>query len=45
MRKDYVTKLEKFGISYWSENAITWDARCDVIDDFWTDTGKIEIDI
>jgi glutathionylspermidine synthase len=30
---------------YWSEDAITWDTRCDVTDDYWTDTGKLEIEL
>ena len=43
MRRDYVSKLEKYSIVYWSEQSITWDPKCDVFDDYWTDTGKLNI--
>ena len=44
MRKDYVSKLEKYGINYWGERALDWDTKCNVYDDYWTDTGKLEME-
>jgi hypothetical protein len=41
MRKDYVSKLEKYNINYWSETAITWDKKCKITEDYWTDTGRL----
>lgn len=44
MRRDYVTKLEKYNIVYWNEIAFTWDSICNVKQDYWSDNGYLVID-
>ena len=30
-------------MTYWKDTAIVWDPICKVTDEYWTDTGKLEI--